>query len=66
LRGWTRHTPIRGQPPPVLLSTHLIDEMAGLPEHVVILDHGQVVVDAPADDVRGAAVTANGPATAVD
>jgi ABC-2 type transport system ATP-binding protein len=46
----------------VLLSTHLIDEMADLREHVVILDHGRVVVDAPADDVRGTAVTA----TAVD
>jgi ABC-2 type transport system ATP-binding protein len=59
-------TDLAEQPRTVLLSTHLIDEMADLLEHVVILDRGRVVVDAPADDVRGTAVTVNGPATAVD
>ena len=50
-------TDLAEQPRTVLLSTHLIDEMADLLEHVVILDRGRVVVDAPADDVRGTAVT---------
>jgi len=53
-------------PRTVVLSTHLIDEAADLLERVVLLDHGRVVLDAPADDVRGTAVTVSGPATAVD
>jgi len=47
-------------PRTVVLSTHLIDEVADLLEHVVMLDRGRVVLDAPADDVRGTA-TACGP-----
>ena len=57
---------IAERPRTVVLSTHLIDEVADLLEHVVILDHGQVVLDAPADDVRGTAMTVSGPVTAVE
>jgi ABC-2 type transport system ATP-binding protein len=57
---------IAERPRTVVLSTHLIDEVADLLEHVVMLDHGRVVVDAPADDVRGTAMTVSGPATAVE
>jgi ABC-2 type transport system ATP-binding protein len=53
-------------PRTVVLSTHLIDEVADLLEHVVMLDRGRVVLDAPADDVRGTALTVSGPATAVE
>ena len=53
-------------PRTVVLSTHLIDEVADLLEHVVLLDHGRVVLDAPADDVRGTALTVSGPAAAVE
>jgi len=53
-------------PRTVVLSTHLIDEVANLLEHVVMLDHGRVVLDVPADDVRGTAMTVSGPAAAVD
>jgi ABC-2 type transport system ATP-binding protein len=53
-------------PRTVVLSTHLIDEVADLLEHVVMLDRGRVVLDAPADDVHGTAVTVSGPATAVE
>ncbi|HYB87659.1 MAG TPA: ABC transporter ATP-binding protein [Streptosporangiaceae bacterium] len=53
-------------PRTVVLSTHLIDEVADLLEHVVMLDSGRVVLDAPADDVRGTAMTVSGPATAVE
>ena len=53
-------------PRTVVLSTHLIDEAADLLEHVVMLDRGRVVLDAPADDVRGTAMTVSGPASAVE
>src|SRR5580700_299913 len=53
-------------PRTILLSTHLIDEVADLLEHVVMLDHGRVALDAPADDVRGTGMTVSGPAAAVE
>jgi len=53
-------------PRTIVLSTHLIDEVADLLEHVVMLDHGRVVLDAPADDVRGTGMTVSGAATAVE
>jgi ABC-2 type transport system ATP-binding protein len=53
-------------PRTILLSTHLIDEVANLLEHVVIIDRGRIAVDAAADDLRGRAVTVSGRAAAVD
>ncbi|WP_340683362.1 ABC transporter ATP-binding protein [Amycolatopsis coloradensis] len=53
-------------PRTILLSTHLIDEVADLLEHVVMIDKGRVVLDAAADELRGSAVTVSGPALAVD
>ena len=53
-------------PRTVLLSTHLIDEVANLLEHVVVISQGRIVVDEPADRLRGRAVTVSGPAAAVD
>ena len=53
-------------PRTVVLSTHLIDEVADLLERVVILDHGRVVLDADADDVRGSATTVSGQAAGVE
>jgi ABC-2 type transport system ATP-binding protein len=52
-------------PRTVLLSTHLIDEAAGLFEHVVVIDRGRIVLNAAADDLRGAATSVSGPAIAV-
>lgn len=52
-------------PRTVLLSTHLIDEAAGLMERVLVIDHGAIVLDADADEVRGSAVSVSGPAIAV-
>jgi ABC-2 type transport system ATP-binding protein len=49
----------------VLLSTHLIDEAAGLLERVVVIDEGKVVLDADADEVRGVATSVSGPAVAM-
>jgi ABC-2 type transport system ATP-binding protein len=53
-------------PRTVLLSTHLIDEVADLLERVVIIDHGQIVLDAAADDVRGSATAVSGSVAAVE
>ena len=52
-------------PRTVLLSTHLIDEAAGLMERVVVLDRGRIVLNTAADDLRGAATSVSGPAIAV-
>ena len=53
-------------PRTVLLSTHLIDEAAALFEGVVVIDRGRVVLDAPADVLRGVATRVSGPCLAVD
>jgi len=53
-------------PRTVLLSTHLIDEVANLLEHVIVIDRGRIVVDASADDLRGRAVTVSGRRADVD
>jgi ABC-2 type transport system ATP-binding protein len=52
-------------PRTVLLSTHLIDEAAGLMERVMVIDRGRIVLNAAADDLRGAAASVSGPAIAV-
>jgi ABC-2 type transport system ATP-binding protein len=54
------------RPSTVILSTHLIDEAADLLERVVMIDHGRIVLDAAADDVRGSATTVSGPVAAVE
>jgi ABC-2 type transport system ATP-binding protein len=53
-------------PRTVLLSTHLIDEAAALFEGVIVIDRGRVVLDAPADVLRGVATRVSGPCLAVD
>jgi ABC-2 type transport system ATP-binding protein len=53
-------------PRTVLLSTHLIDEAAGLFEGVIVIDRGRVVLDAAADILRGVATRVSGPSLAVD
>lgn len=59
LAGYAEH------PRTVLLSTHLIDEAAGLLEQVVVIDRGHIVLEAAADDLRGSATSVSGPAIAV-
>jgi ABC-2 type transport system ATP-binding protein len=54
------------RPTTVFLSTHLIDEVADLLEHVVMIDHGRIVLDGAADDIRGSATTVSGPIAAVE
>jgi ABC-2 type transport system ATP-binding protein len=53
-------------PRTVLLSTHLIDEAAGLFENVVVIDRGRVVLDTTADGLRGTVTTVSGPVLAVN
>jgi len=53
-------------PRTVVLSTHLIDEVSDLIEHVVLLDRGQVLIDADAESLRGEAIAVTGPTDAVE
>ncbi len=54
------------RPRTIVLSTHLVDEVADLLERVIMIDHGRVVFDAPADDVRGSATSVSGSPGAVE
>jgi ABC-2 type transport system ATP-binding protein len=53
-------------PRTIVLSTHLIDEVANLLEHVLVIDDGRIIIDSDADDLRGSATTVVGTAAAVD
>lgn len=53
-------------PRTVVLSTHLIDEVANLLEHVILIDQGRILLDRDADEVRGSATTVAGPRATVD
>jgi ABC-2 type transport system ATP-binding protein len=52
-------------PRSIVLSTHLIDEVRDIIEHVLVLDQGRLVIDDDADTLRAMAVTLSGPANAV-
>ncbi|WP_372595485.1 ABC transporter ATP-binding protein [Actinotalea sp.] len=47
-------------PRTVIMSTHLIDEVADLLEHVLVIDEGRLIIDASAEDLRGSATTVSG------
>jgi ABC-2 type transport system ATP-binding protein len=53
-------------PRTVILSTHLIDEVSRLLEHLLILDQGRLILDEEAEALRGRAFTVIGPAATVD
>jgi ABC-2 type transport system ATP-binding protein len=53
-------------PRTIVLSTHLIDEVANLLEHVILIDQGRILFDRDADELRGSATTVAGPRAAVD
>jgi ABC-2 type transport system ATP-binding protein len=48
-------------PRTVVLSTHLIEEIAGLLERVLLIDRGRILLDADAESLRDSAVTVTGP-----
>lgn len=52
-------------PRTVILSTHLIDEVSNLLEHVLVIDEGRIIIDKSADDLRGSATTVVGAEAAV-
>jgi ABC-2 type transport system ATP-binding protein len=53
-------------PRTVVLSTHLIDEVANLLEHVIVIDDGRILIDSDADTLRGSATSVSGTASAID
>ncbi|OZD09247.1 ABC transporter ATP-binding protein [Rhodococcus sp. 06-235-1A] len=53
-------------PRTVILSTHLIDEVSDLIEHVILIDKGKILLDAESDALRESAYEVTGPAPAVD
>jgi ABC-2 type transport system ATP-binding protein len=53
-------------PRTIILSTHLIDEVADLFERVIVIDHGRVLLHEEADDLRGRGATVTGPAADVE
>ena len=53
-------------PRTIVLSSHLIDEVANLLEHIIIIDQGRIIVDDDAENIRGQAVNVAGTATRVD
>lgn len=52
-------------PRTILMSTHLIDEVADLLDHVLVIDDGRLMIDADADELRGSATTLAGRHSAV-
>jgi len=53
-------------PRTVILSTHLIDEVSNLLEHVIVVDQGRIMMDAESEEVRGSATTVVGLRSAVE
>lgn len=60
LQDYTQH------PRTIVISSHLIDEIAHLLEHVIVIDHGEILVDQSAEALNDRAVTLVGRADAVD
>jgi ABC-2 type transport system ATP-binding protein len=53
-------------PRTVILSTHLIDEVSDLLEHVLVIDDGKIIIDRESEELRGSATTVSGVRQAVD
>jgi ABC-2 type transport system ATP-binding protein len=53
------------RPRTIILSTHLIEEVADLFERVIIIDRGRLVLHEEADELKGRGVTVTGAADAV-
>lgn len=52
-------------PRTIILSSHLIDEVANLLEHVIVIDQGRIIMDDDAETIRGSAFTVVGSAEKV-
>ncbi len=53
-------------PRTIILSSHLIDEVSNLIEHVIVIDQGKILLNEETDAVRDRAVTVVGDAAKVD
>ncbi|WP_040949324.1 ABC transporter ATP-binding protein [Gorillibacterium massiliense] len=53
-------------PRTIVLSTHLIDEVSQMLEHVLVIDKGRMIVNEESDILRGSAVTITGAAAKVE
>jgi ABC-2 type transport system ATP-binding protein len=53
-------------PRTVILSTHLIDEVSNLLEHILVISDGQLIIDQNAEELRGMAFTVTGRAPEVE
>jgi len=53
-------------PRTVILSTHLIDEVSDLLEHVIVIDQGRIIINESADALRGSVSNVVGTSSAVD
>ncbi|WGW12902.1 ABC transporter ATP-binding protein [Saxibacter everestensis] len=53
-------------PRTIVLSSHLIDEVANLLEHVIVVDQGRILLDDDAEKLRTSAVSVVGPAETVE
>ena len=53
-------------PRTVVLSTHLIDEVSNLLEHVLVIDQGRIIIDEDAETLRGSATTLVGTRASVE
>jgi len=53
-------------PRTVVLSTHLIDEVSELLEHVLVIDDGRIIIDQDADELRESATTVSGVKSTVE
>lgn len=52
-------------PRTIVLSTHLIDEVSDLLEHILVINDGEIILDDDAEAVRGSAITVVGTRAAV-
>lgn len=53
-------------PRTIVLSTHLIDEVSRMLEHVIVIDQGKVILNEDAEELRGQATTVVGAASKVE
>ena len=59
-------TDFADHPRTIILSSHLIDEVANLLEHVIVIDHGHIVMDDEVDAITGSAFAVAGSSPAVE
>ncbi|SDW12178.1 ABC transporter ATP-binding protein [Paenibacillus sp. CF384] len=53
-------------PRTIILSTHLIDEVSRLLEHIIVINEGKLMLNEEADSLRGRAYTVTGPAAKIE